>query len=225
MQRHPSRAKALSHMNDLAAWTDALNRARRYAPFLERSLNRLPDLAEILAAGQGEAALEWARKRGEHEDADIALRRERLALATALAIGDLAGAFPLSSVVGELTNFADRALDRAIRTAIEERTGERRVDGYIALALGKQGAGELNYSSDIDPILIYARRCHGNGPPSQERARLLAISRRVGRFSTRSAPSYGAIRAISEQWRIAARSRHSFARTSLGHCTLGPAMM
>ena len=27
--------------------------------------------------------------------------------------------------------------------------------GFLALALGKHGAGELNYSSDIDPILLY----------------------------------------------------------------------
>jgi len=83
------------------------------------------------------------------------MRRERLALATALAVGDLAGAFPLPQVVGELTAFADRALDRAIRTAIFERTGEDHPSGFMALALGKQGAGELNYSSDIDPVLIY----------------------------------------------------------------------
>ena len=48
--------------------------------------------------------------------------------------------------------------DRAIRTAIEERTDSDRAEGMIALALGKQGAHELNYSSDIDPILLYDRR-------------------------------------------------------------------
>ncbi|MEM6857008.1 MAG: bifunctional [glutamate--ammonia ligase]-adenylyl-L-tyrosine phosphorylase/[glutamate--ammonia-ligase] adenylyltransferase [Pseudomonadota bacterium] len=142
-------------MGDNAAWTNALERARRHAPFLNRSLDRLPDLEALLAQGQSEAALEWAHQQGDHEDVAIALRRERLALATALAIGDLAGAFPLSRVVEELTQFADRALDRAIRTAIHERTGDDCVDGFIALALGKQGVGELNYSSDIDPVLLY----------------------------------------------------------------------
>ncbi|MDJ0978335.1 MAG: bifunctional [glutamate--ammonia ligase]-adenylyl-L-tyrosine phosphorylase/[glutamate--ammonia-ligase] adenylyltransferase [Erythrobacter sp.] len=142
-------------MADLAAWTSALGRARAYAPFLARSLDRLPELAELLAHGQGEAALDWARERGRCEDTGVALRRERLALATALAIGDLAGAFSLTRVMGELTAFADRALDRAIRTAIQERTGEDSARGFIALALGKQGAGELNYSSDIDPVLLF----------------------------------------------------------------------
>lgn len=138
-------------------WQSALHRARTHAPFLARALDRQPELAALLEAGEGEAALAWARAQGEEPDAELALRRERLALAAALAVGDLAGAFPLARVVGELTAFADRALDRAIRTAIAERTGEDSADGMIALALGKQGAGELNYSSDIDPILLFDR--------------------------------------------------------------------
>ena len=138
-------------------WQGALARARAHAPFLTRALARQPELAALLAAGEGEAALAWALAQGQHPDAEVALRRERLALAAALAVGDLAGAFTLARVVGELTGFADRALDRAIRTAIAERTGADSTAGFIALALGKQGAGELNYSSDIDPIFLYDR--------------------------------------------------------------------
>jgi glutamate-ammonia-ligase adenylyltransferase len=138
-------------------WQGALDRARAHAPFLARALERQPELAALLAAGEGEAALTWAKAQGQHPDTEVALRRERLALAAALAVGDLAGALPLARVVGELTGFADRALDRAIRTAIAERTGADSTTGFIALALGKQGAGELNYSSDIDPIFLYDR--------------------------------------------------------------------
>ena len=85
----------------------------------------------------------------------VALRRERRALALALAIGDLAGAFPLERVMAELSAFADRALDAAIAAAIRARVPDAQPAGFLALALGKQGAGELNYSSDIDPILLY----------------------------------------------------------------------
>jgi [glutamine synthetase] adenylyltransferase / [glutamine synthetase]-adenylyl-L-tyrosine phosphorylase len=138
-------------------WTDALHRARAHAPFLARALERQPELAALLAAGDGKGAIVWSRAQGEQPDAEVALRRERQALAAALAVGDLAGAFPLTQVVSELTAFADRALDRAIRTAIHERTDSDATDGFIALALGKQGAGELNYSSDIDPILLFDR--------------------------------------------------------------------
>ncbi len=136
-------------------WTAALARARAHAPFLARALDRQPELVLLLEQGAGDSALDWAKTQGEHGDSGVGLRRHRLALATALAVGDLAGAFALPKVLTELSSFADHALDTAIRTAIAERTGEERCDGLIALALGKQGASELNYSSDIDPILLY----------------------------------------------------------------------
>ena len=136
-------------------WADAIARAREFAPFLARALDRQPELEALLAAGNAEGALKWSQARGEHEDTGIALRRHRLALATTLAIGDLSGALTLEQVMHELSEFADQALDRAIRTAIADRTDEDRSDGMIVLALGKQGAHELNYSSDIDPILLY----------------------------------------------------------------------
>ncbi|MGH6787570.1 MAG: glutamine-synthetase adenylyltransferase, partial [Novosphingobium sp.] len=137
-------------------WTSAIERARACAPYLERGLDRLPPLAALLEAGDGAAALAWARNAGEGADgAGSALRREKAALALALAIGDLAGAFPLARVVGELSEFADRAVDAAIADAICRRVPECEPAGFVALALGKHGAQELNYSSDIDPILLY----------------------------------------------------------------------
>ena len=140
-------------------WTSALERADRHAPFLSRAMDRLPDLTALLATGEGEQALAWAKAAGaDADDVAVALRRERLALALALAIGDLAGAFPLARVTAELTDFADRAMDAAIADAIRRRVPGAEPAGFIALALGKHGAGELNYSSDIDPILLYDPR-------------------------------------------------------------------
>jgi glutamate-ammonia-ligase adenylyltransferase len=83
------------------------------------------------------------------------LRRERRALALAVAIGDLAGLLDLTAVTETLTRFADAALDRAITAAIAERTPGAGPAGFVAIALGKQGSFELNYSSDIDPIFLF----------------------------------------------------------------------
>ncbi|MGN3974535.1 bifunctional [glutamine synthetase] adenylyltransferase/[glutamine synthetase]-adenylyl-L-tyrosine phosphorylase [Tsuneonella sp. SYSU-LHT278] len=142
-----------------ADWTSAIDRARSEAPFLARALDRLPGLAELLERGEGEAAMAWAKAAGERaDDAGIALRRERLALATALAVGDLAGAFPLARVMEELSDFADRALGAALAAVMRARVPDAEPAGMIALALGKHGARELNYSSDIDPILLYDPR-------------------------------------------------------------------
>jgi glutamate-ammonia-ligase adenylyltransferase len=137
-------------------WQAAIDRARAHAPFLALGLDRQPELAGLLGQGEGDAALAWARAAGEGApDVGAALRRERLALATALAIGDLAGAFPLAQVMAELSDLADRALDRAIADAILRRVSDAEPAGFAAIALGKHGAGELNYSSDIDPLLFF----------------------------------------------------------------------
>ncbi|OBX18102.1 glutamine-synthetase adenylyltransferase [Erythrobacter sp. QSSC1-22B] len=138
------------------SWKSALQRAKEHSPFLARSLERLPHFEALLAAGDGETALLEAKQAGRGiEDAGLALRRERLALALVLAIGDLAGAFPLEKIMRELSAFADRALHRAIEAAILRRVPDAEPTGFIGLALGKHGSGELNYSSDIDPILLY----------------------------------------------------------------------
>ena len=139
-------------------WQDAMERAEAHSPFLSLAMRRLPDIAQLCAEGRGDAALLAARDLGGADfPAEKALRRERLGLALALGLGDLAGAFPLSRVMAELSAFADRALDRAINETISRRVPDARPQGFTAIALGKQGAMELNYSSDIDPILLFDR--------------------------------------------------------------------
>jgi len=137
-------------------WTDALRRARAHAPFLARALDRRADLGELLGAGRLDAALALALTAGDGiDDVGVALRRERLALSLVVAIADLAGAFDLARVVGTLSDFADRALDAAIAAAIRRRVPDAPSIGFSGIALGKHGARELNYSSDIDPILLF----------------------------------------------------------------------
>ena len=146
--------QASGHVGDIP---DAIGRARLYSPFLARALDRLPAIEDMLCTGNIEQALAIARAAGAGADeVGAALRRERLAYALALAIGDLAGALPLSRVMGELSALADRALDAAITEAVLRRAPEcAELRGFSAIALGKHGAEELNYSSDIDPILLY----------------------------------------------------------------------
>lgn len=135
-------------------WHEALARTRAHSPFLALALRRREDLASLLEAGNGEAALAAALATSDNDPA-VALRRARLGLALVLGVGDLAGAFPLARVMKELSTFADYALDTAMREAVRRRMDDEAFAGFSAIALGKQGAGELNYSSDIDPILLY----------------------------------------------------------------------
>ncbi|MET0374132.1 MAG: hypothetical protein ABW128_07730 [Rhizorhabdus sp.] len=119
----------------------ALARATAHAPFLRRSIGQRPDIVEHLTRGDLNGALAAGRETAD-EPGQVAraLRRERQALALTVAIGDLAGLMPFEAVVAELSAFADRALDLAIRTAIAERAPGAEPVGFAALALGKHAA-------------------------------------------------------------------------------------
>ncbi|MEG3125715.1 bifunctional [glutamate--ammonia ligase]-adenylyl-L-tyrosine phosphorylase/[glutamate--ammonia-ligase] adenylyltransferase [Sphingomonas sp. GB1N7] len=149
----------------------AVSRARAESPFLTMVLGREPDLAFMLDAGilpPLDPGL---------PDAPIsrALRLARRRISLLVAIGDLAGVLDLTAVTGALSDFADRALDLAIRTAIEERTPGVEPVGFVGIALGKQGSHELNYSSDIDPILLFdpaTLPCRGREEPQEAAVRI-----------------------------------------------------
>ncbi len=95
----------------------------------------------------------------------VRIFKTEIALLTALA--DLGGVWPVMTVTGVLTATADAALDAAVHFLFRQAQakGEWRdiapdaaaSSGYIVLAMGKHGAGELNYSSDIDIIVFYDR--------------------------------------------------------------------
>ena len=128
--------------------------AEAHSPFLRGILHRRPEIADDLASkGLATVLAEAAEASAAEPDAGFALRRERQVVALAVALADLAGA-SFEEVTKGLSDFADHALDRAIRAAIAERT-EEAPRGFAAIALGKQGSRELNYSSDIDPILVF----------------------------------------------------------------------
>jgi glutamate-ammonia-ligase adenylyltransferase len=136
------------------AVADAIARAERDSPFLSHLIGRESLLVEQLAAAIhdplgasriDDPALPLARR----------LRLERRRVALAAAIGDLAGVLDFRTVTRALSDFADYALNAAIAGAIGERVPGAPTMGLAAIALGKQGSHELNYSSDIDPILIF----------------------------------------------------------------------
>ena len=156
----------------------ALTRACAESPFLRLAAQREPAVAAgaaplladpVAAAFEGLDALPVAAR----------LRRARWRLALLAALADLSGAWPLEAVVGTLTAFADRALDLAIRTAIEERTPGADPAGFTAIALGKQGSRELNYSSDIDPILLFDPATLPTRPREEPQEAAVRIGKRV----------------------------------------------
>ena len=94
------------------------------------------------------------------------LRRMKAEAALLIALADIGGVWPVMRATRALTDLADTAVDTAARFAIAEAVRAGRLNpkdktnplagsGYIVLAMGKMGAFELNYSSDIDLIVFY----------------------------------------------------------------------
>jgi glutamate-ammonia-ligase adenylyltransferase len=149
------------------------------APYLRQLLRQDPDRLDGLARRSPERS---HRDLVERQDAlagrvaagEIArdallreLRRNKAEHALLVALADLGGAWTLEDVVGALTEFADASVRSAAAVGLREAAEAERSSGLAAagpgcglvvLALGKHGAGELNYSSDIDLVLFFDPR-------------------------------------------------------------------
>ncbi len=114
--------------------------------------------------------------------------KRRIALMTALA--DLAGVWPLERVTGTLTEFADLASDLALKAAIANEIRRKKLPGQteddvataggmVTLAMGKMGAYELNYSSDIDLICLFDETRFDPGDFHEARASFVRATRKM----------------------------------------------
>ncbi|MGV8955520.1 MAG: glutamine-synthetase adenylyltransferase, partial [Cypionkella sp.] len=123
------------------------------------------------------------------DDLPIALRQAKRRFALLTALADLGGVWSLSQVTGALTDLADRAVDLALRglVADEIRRGKlpgatpddaATAGGMVALAMGKMGAGELNYSSDIDLICLFDQDRYGEDW-HEARSSFIRVTRRM----------------------------------------------
>jgi glutamate-ammonia-ligase adenylyltransferase len=94
------------------------------------------------------------------------LRRAKRRAALTVALADMAGVWPLGKITAALSALAETALGLAtahlLRGAaadgdlvLPDETDPERGSGFFVLGMGKLGAEELNYSSDIDLIVLY----------------------------------------------------------------------
>ena len=88
-----------------------------------------------------------------------------------IAWRDLTGKALLEDTLCDLSNLADAIVDMATKVIYEELCKtygvpcdhEGNFQGMIVLGMGKLGAGELNFSSDLDLIFVYPRAGYTNG--------------------------------------------------------------
>ncbi|MFL4471387.1 glutamine-synthetase adenylyltransferase [Tateyamaria armeniaca] len=101
---------------------------------------------------------------GDMDAIKPALRRAKRRVALLAGLADLGGAWTLEQVTGALSDLADMACETALRAAIAHQVQRGKLPdtdpGLFVLAMGKMGAGELNYSSDIDLICLFDETRH-----------------------------------------------------------------
>ncbi|WP_417597544.1 bifunctional [glutamate--ammonia ligase]-adenylyl-L-tyrosine phosphorylase/[glutamate--ammonia-ligase] adenylyltransferase [Pararhodobacter oceanensis] len=150
------------------------------SPFLKSLMGIEAEWLRDALAQSPEAALEAelaALTPAAPAETGSMLRRAKRRIALLAALADLGGVWALEEVTLALTRLADTAVQRALASHLAEeiRRGkipdaqpgdEERGAGMVAFAMGKMGAYELNYSSDIDLICLFddsqfdAGACH-----------------------------------------------------------------
>jgi glutamate-ammonia-ligase adenylyltransferase len=99
-------------------------------------------------------------------DAMQQLRRMKSEAALLIALCDIGGVWPVMQVTAALTDLAVASVQSALRYLLRQEAARGRLSppspdrpeegsGLVVLAMGKMGAGELNYSSDIDLIVFF----------------------------------------------------------------------
>ena len=142
------------YLFDLAR-ADAARLIRIFACDPEQHLTELVEKTsqDVLAAGS---------------EADVMhlLRRTKAEAALMIALCDIGGIWPVMRVTAALTELAVTSVQTALRFLLRQEVARGRMTatnldrpeqgcGLIVLAMGKMGAGELNYSSDIDLIVFF----------------------------------------------------------------------
>ena len=152
-----------------------------------------------------EAALSELREalaRAPLDDMARRLRQAKRRVALIVALADLAGVWPLETVTAELTRFADAAVGASLRAALAPllRRGKlpgmdeaalEDAGGMVVLAMGKMGAHELNYSSDIDLICLFDETRFDAADFAEARAAFVRATRTMtATLSDRTAEGY-----------------------------------
>ncbi len=147
--------------------------AKQHAPYLGFLLDNHPDVTRQLADETPQSCLgrliTSCKNLSRIPDEDEFRRRIRTLKAQAaliIALADISGTWGVEETTANLTQFADAAVQCAVAFLLRQAHASGKLlladqdhptvgCGYVVLAMGKHGAHELNYSSDIDLIVLY----------------------------------------------------------------------
>ena len=116
------------------------------------------------------------------------LRVQKRRIALAAAIADIAGVWDLFAVTHALSDFASAAISAAAGFELLqlEKRGKIRLkdpdnpevgSGLVILGMGKLGGRELNYSSDIDLIILFDPECIDTDDPYELQPAFVRLAR------------------------------------------------
>ncbi len=168
----------LDQAADDAGWHDILDAARlaltpvfAASPYLAGLARRSPERLHATLIADPDARLahllaETVALHGSPPVLKAPLRGLKADLHLLTALADLGGVWDLTAVTAALSRFADVATATALRSVAHEQRERDKlisadddlagpVPGLFGLAMGKHGAFELNYSSDIDLSLFF----------------------------------------------------------------------
>jgi glutamate-ammonia-ligase adenylyltransferase len=151
----------------------------RNIAFVEEIVDLGPDLAFDRLIGTLQA-LDFGARPTPSVMAALRQAKRKAALLTGLA--DIAGAWRLDDVTGAMTRTAETCLNIAVAHLLSTPAFARLPSdgtGLVILGMGKLGAGELNYSSDIDLIIFYDDAKFGSADIGQDFVRLARAVVRV----------------------------------------------
>ena len=155
----------------LAAGGTVLDRVFAASPYLTGLVHAEPEIATATFT-EGAAAVVAREFAGldalvvEERGAVMrALRTAKRRVALALGLGDVAGKLDEPAVTARLSDLADRCVDTVLHLVLKFAVDRGEVDaevlarpadhGLFVLGMGKYGARELNYSSDIDLVVFF----------------------------------------------------------------------
>ncbi|MDO8396776.1 MAG: bifunctional [glutamine synthetase] adenylyltransferase/[glutamine synthetase]-adenylyl-L-tyrosine phosphorylase [Bradyrhizobium sp.] len=121
------------------------------------------------------------------------LRRMKSEAALLIALCDIGGLWPVMQVTAALTDLAVASVQAALRFLLRQEAGRGRLtppsfdspednSGLVVLAMGKMGAGELNYSSDIDLIVFFDSEAPTLAPDIEPQTFFVRVTQALARI-------------------------------------------
>ena len=218
-QAHSWRKHAISLAGQISSnsQTDQLAAILAESPHLSRLSEQFANDVPLLIAGHWQDILTACRHDWQvaclASQSDLQLmaeiRRFRNRAHLAIALSELLAVMDIQQSWALLTQIAEEAVQGVVTSLLQGQTVEK--CGWVIIGLGKLGAGELNYSSDIDVIALYDERRDKSADPAildKQARHFTTLTRRLSQLlSQQTKDGFG--------WRVDFRLRPDPAVTPL----------